>query len=195
MQNPEEAYAPAMPLNAIKHVEIDHIVPLEEIAPLLVRLTRRAAAEEGVYPVSEEMETEVKIAREDNAIESGIERWGEPSLYACPECHGVLLQIKEGNNARFRCHTGHAFSVDSLLAEFTERTEDSLWSAIRALEENVILLRHLATHFDERESNGYAKELLKKAEEAQHRADLVRQAVMSHEKLSKDRLQHAAEEA
>ncbi len=195
VQHPEEAFAPAMPLNAIKHVEIDHIIPLKEIAPLLVRLTSETAAEEGAYPVSEEMETEVKIAREDNAIESGIERWGKPSLYACPECHGVLLQLKEGENVRFRCHTGHAYSVDALLAEFTERTEDSLWNAIRALEENVILMRHLATHFDEREQNGYAEELLKKAEEAQHRANLVRQAVMSHEKLSKNRLEHAAKEA
>src|SRR3712207_6221044 len=36
VQHPEEAFAPAMPLNAIKHVEVDHIVPLREIAPLLL---------------------------------------------------------------------------------------------------------------------------------------------------------------
>jgi two-component system chemotaxis response regulator CheB len=193
VQNPEEAFAPAMPLNVIKHVEVDHIVPLKEIAPLLVRLTSEetTANEEGAYPVPEEMETEVRIAREDNALDSGIERWGEPSLYACPECHGVLLQLKEGNGMRFRCHTGHAYSVDTLLAEFSEKTEDSLWSAIRALEENVLLLRHLATHFNGGEHNGYAEELLKKAQEAQDRASLVRKAVMSHEKLSEEKIERA----
>jgi two-component system chemotaxis response regulator CheB len=188
VQNPEEAYAPSMPLNAIKHVEVDHIVSLKDIAPLLVRLTSRATDEEGVHPVSEEMETEVKIAREENALESGIEKWGEPSLYACPECHGVLLQLKEGNNVRFRCHTGHAYSVDTLLAEFTEKTEDSLWNSIRAIEENIILLRHLATHFNNHSQNGTAEELLKKAQEAQQRANLVRQVVMSHEKLSEEKI-------
>jgi two-component system chemotaxis response regulator CheB len=189
VQNPEEAFAPSMPLNAIKHVEVDHIVPLREIAPLLVRLTEAEADEEGARPVSEEMETEVKIAREDNALESGILKWGEPSVYACPECHGTLLQLKEGgSNMRFRCHTGHAYSVDSLLAEFTEKTEESLWSAIRAIEEGVILMRELAEHVGERHNGTDAETLLRKAQEAQQRADLVRQAVMTHENMSEEKV-------
>jgi two-component system chemotaxis response regulator CheB len=188
VQHPDDAFAPAMPLNAIKHVEVDHILPLKEIAPLLVKLADAPAGEEGDYPVSEEMETEVKIAREDNALESGIMKWGEPSIYACPECHGVLLQLKEGNGVRFRCHTGHAYSVDSLLSEFTEKTEDSLWSAIRAIEEGVLLMRDLAEHFSAHHNGADAEALIRKAEESQRRADLVRRAVMTHERLSKARL-------
>ena len=187
VQHPEDAFAPAMPLNAIKHVEVDHIVPLKEIAPLLVQLTESPAVEKGDRPVSEGMETEVKIAREDNALESGIMKWGEPSIYACPECHGVLLQLKEGRNIRFRCHTGHAYSLDSLLAEIGERTEESLWSAIRAIEEGELLMREMAGHLGERHDGTDAAALLKKADESRRRADLVRQAVMSHEKLSKEK--------
>jgi two-component system chemotaxis response regulator CheB len=187
VQQPEDAFAPAMPLSAIKHVEVDHIVPLKEIAPLLVRLTEAPAVEEGVRPVSEKIETEVKIARENNALESGIMKWGEPSVYACPECHGTLLQLKEGGNMRFRCHTGHAYSVDSLLTEFTEKTEDSLWNAIRAIEEGVLLMRELAKHFGEQHKGTDAEALLTKADESQQRADLVRRAVMSHENLSKQK--------
>ncbi len=185
VQHPDDAYAPAMPLNAIKRVEVDHIIPLKDIAPLLVRLTEAPAGEEGGRPVSEEMKIEVKIAREDNALESGILKWGEPSVYACPECHGVLLQLKEGSNLRFRCHTGHAYSVASLLAEFTEKTEESLWSSIRAIEEGVILMRDLAKHFGEQHGDADAEALLAKADESQRRAGLVRQVVMRHEILSK----------
>jgi two-component system chemotaxis response regulator CheB len=187
VQHPDDSYAPAMPLNAIKHVKVDHIVPLKEIAPLLVRLTETPAVDEEGRPVSEGMETEVKIAREDNALESGIMKWGEPSIYACPECHGVLLQHKEGSNLRFRCHTGHAYSVDSLLAEFTEKTEETLWSAIRAIEEGVLLMRDLAKHLNEHHHGSDADTLLKKAEESQRRAELVRSTVMSHEKLSREK--------
>lgn len=186
-QHPDDSFAPSMPLNAIKYVEVDHIVPLKDIAPLLVRLTETPVVEEGVRPVSEEMEIEVKIAGEDNALESGIMKWGEPSVYACPECHGVLLQLKEGNNTRFRCHTGHAYSVDSLLAEFTEKTEDTLWSAIRAIEEGVLLMRDLAKHFNEHHKGTDADALLKKADESQRRADLVRQVVMSRESLNRNK--------
>ncbi|HVF68704.1 MAG TPA: chemotaxis protein CheB [Pyrinomonadaceae bacterium] len=187
VQHPDDAVAPAMPLNAIKHVEVDHIVPLNEIAPLLVRLTETHAEEEGARPVSEEMDIEVKIAREDNALESGIMTWGAPSVYACPECHGVLLQLKEGDNARFRCHTGHAYSVDSLLSEFTEKTEASMWSAIRAIEECVLFMRDLAKHFGDRHNGTDAEELLKRADESQQRANLVRQAVMNHDNLSREK--------
>jgi two-component system chemotaxis response regulator CheB len=195
VQHPDDAFAPAMPLNAIKHVEVEHIVRLKEIAPLLARLADEPAAEEGAYPVSDKLETEVRIAREENAAASGILKWGEPSVYACPECHGVLLQLKEGGDLRFRCHTGHAYSVDSLLAEFTEKTEDSLWNAIRSLEEGVILLRNLAEHFNAHDHGADAEALLTKARESQLRADLVRRAVMNHEKLSKGKLEAAEGEA
>lgn len=195
VQHPEDAFAPAMPLNAIKHVEVDHIVPLKEIAPLLLRLAETPAGEEGAYPVSDMLETEVKIAKEDKTTESSILKWGEPSIYACPECHGVLLQLKEGNGLRFRCHTGHAYAVDSLLAELTEKTEESLWGAIRALEENVLFLRHLAEHYGAHQNGPDAEALLRRANESQQRAHLVRRAVMNHENLSRSKLKSAAEEA
>jgi two-component system chemotaxis response regulator CheB len=195
VQHPDDAFAPSMPLNAIKHVEVDHIVPVEEIAPLLVRLASAPAGEGGEHLVSEEMETEVKIAGEKSALESGIMGWGEPSVYACPDCHGVLLQLKEGGHMRFRCHTGHAYSVDSLLAEFGEKSEESLWSAIRALEESVLLMRELARHYDEHHHGSDAETLLRKAQESQQRAEMVRQAAMRHEHLSKGKLEPAAEDA
>ena len=105
---------------------------MDEMAPLLVELAATPAEEKGAQPVSKRLETEVRIAKEDNPLEAGIIDWGEPSVYACPECHGVLLQLKEGSNLRFRCHTGHAYSLEALPADFTERTEESLWSAIRS---------------------------------------------------------------
>jgi two-component system chemotaxis response regulator CheB len=72
VQHPDDAYAPAMPLNAIKHVEVDHIAPLKDIAPMLARMTEAPDGEEGGHPVPEEMKIEVKIARQDNALENGI---------------------------------------------------------------------------------------------------------------------------
>jgi hypothetical protein len=89
----------------------------------------------------------VRIANEENALGVGVERLGEPSSFACPECHGVLLQLRDGGRFRFRCHTGHAYSPDSLLAEITQCVGASLWNAIRATEESAMLLRHMARHY------------------------------------------------
>jgi two-component system chemotaxis response regulator CheB len=191
VQHPEEAIAPDMPLNALKHVEVDHCVRLEEIAPLLVRLTTAPAEQKAVPPVSKTMEIEVKIAKEEHSLASGIIEWGGPSTFACPECHGVLLQLKEGSNLRFRCHTGHAYSIDSLLAELTEKTEDTLWSGIRSLQEGALLLKAMASHLTEHQHSDAAKKLLRKANESEERAELVREAVMRHEKLSTGKLEVA----
>ena len=188
VQDPEEAVAPSMPASAMRHVKVDYSLPLEEISPLLVRLASTPAEEEGAHQMQEEMEIEIRIAKEDQAIGAGVKTIGEPSSYACPECHGVLLQLKEEDRIRFRCHTGHAYSADSLLAEITERIDESLWTSIRSIEEGVMLLRYLA-HQTREHKGGSAEQFQRKAEEAQRRADLVRQAVMNHEKLSEAKLE------
>ncbi|MBV9183942.1 MAG: chemotaxis protein CheB [Acidobacteria bacterium] len=177
VQHPDDAFAPSMPLNAIKYVEVDHILGIKDVAPMLVHLTDTPAAEEVKRPVPEELEIEVKIAKEGGSLESGILTWGEPSIYACPECHGVLLQRLEEKRIRFRCHTGHAFSVDSLLAEFQMKTEESLWSAIRALEEDALFMKGLAQHSAEHHNGVDSQSWLKKAQELEDRVKLVRQAL------------------
>jgi two-component system chemotaxis response regulator CheB len=184
VQDPQEALAPSMPASALRQVRVDHCVPVAEIAPLLVRLTSVPVEEKGVHRVTKELDIEVRIAKEQKALEAGVLKLGEPSLYACPECHGVLLQLNEEKRMRFRCHTGHAYSSDVLLAEINEGVEDSLWNAIRAIEESVLLMRHMAEHLSESESSHSAAEFLARADEGQRRVDLVRQALETREQSS-----------
>lgn len=184
VQDPRDALAPSMPASAMRQVRVDHCLPLAELAPLLVRLTGTTVEEEGAYEVPEELNIEVRIAKEETALDAGVLKLGEPSNYACPECHGVLLQLKDSGRARFRCHTGHAYSVDSLLSEITENVEDSLWNAIRSIEESVLLFSHMAEHPAEGDNGGTAEQFARKAQEAQRRADLVRQAVMRQGQLT-----------
>ena len=95
---------------------------------------------------------------------------------------------------RFRCHTGHAYSADSLLTTVTENIEDSLYSAIRGVEESIMLLNHVGDHYAEINQTKLAALYFKKAQEAEQRVQMVRQAVLSHEQLSKDSLLQQAEE-
>jgi two-component system chemotaxis response regulator CheB len=180
VQDPHEAPAPSMPQSAMTHVRVDHVLRVNEIAPLLALLAVTPAdAQEGDRLMPEEVAIEVKIAKEDEAKEAGVLTLGEPSTYACPECHGVLLQLKDNVPPRFRCHTGHAYTMESLLSEMSDAIEDSLWNTIRALDERVMLMRQAAEHL--REAHGDGAAFLRRAEEAQRRADLVRQAVLPHD--------------
>lgn len=181
VQHPDDAFAASMPLNAIKHVEIDHIIPVKEIGPMLVHLVGAPVTEEAKRPVPEEMETEVRIAKDEEALKSGILKWGEPSIYTCPECHGVLLQRSEESNIRFRCHTGHGYSAESLLADLSIRTEETLWRAIRVLEEGALLMEGLAQHSTKNCNRANSELWLQKANEVLGRVALVRQALAGAE--------------
>jgi two-component system chemotaxis response regulator CheB len=179
VQDPGEAVAPSMPQSAMQYVEVDYRLPLSGIAPLLKELAQTPADEEGAYAVSERMKMEVEIAKEDTAIDKGIQDLFEASNYTCPECHGVLLQLKEGGILRFRCHTGHAYSAVSLLEAGEEGVEGSLWIAIRSPDERVLLLRQLAEQQETNNRSADAAALLQESEKTKRKADFVRQAVTS----------------
>jgi two-component system chemotaxis response regulator CheB len=68
---------------------------------------------------------------------------GRPSSYACPECHGGLWEVSGVNPRRFRCHTGHAFTVRTLQDTLADAADESLWNARRALQERLLLLREM----------------------------------------------------
>jgi two-component system chemotaxis response regulator CheB len=194
VQDPDEAFMPSMPLSAINRVEVDYTLPVAQVAPLLARLASTSVAEQGGYEVPEELKIEVGIAKEDRGLDLGLAKIGTPSIFACPECHGTLLQLKENGRTRYRCHTGHAYSADSLLSEITEGVEVSLWNAIRSIDESVMLLRHMAEHVREAENGAeVAEQFLEKAKEAERRSRLVRRAVFDHEHLSEGKVADAAD--
>jgi two-component system chemotaxis response regulator CheB len=181
VQNPEEAVAPSMPMSALKHVEVNHCLALDKIPALLVKLAHTPVAPNGVQPVPSKMQTEIRIAREDDPRKSGIYGWGEPSLFACPECHGVLLKFKEGSNLRFRCHTGHAYSIETLLAELSGKTEEVLWNAARGINETVTLLEQMAAELEKHGHREAATQFRRQAAETARRAEAVRRLLVTED--------------
>lgn len=195
VQDPADAEVPSMPENAMREVAVDHCVPVDQMAELLARLTSEPVSPPTEVPVPDEkLAVEVRIAAEDKAYENNIMKFGEFSPFTCPDCHGVMSVLRDGNLTRFRCHTGHAYSADSLLATITEKIEDSLWSAIRGVEESMMLLNHMGDHFAEINSPRVAALYFQKAIEAQERANAVRQVVFRHEHLSNDSLLEQADD-
>ncbi|MBT1706085.1 chemotaxis protein CheB [Chryseosolibacter indicus] len=197
VQDPEEAEVPSMPENAIRAVEVDYKLRVADIPSALVKLVqeevRTGAPAHGNGKVDESrIKTEINIAMEDSALNDKVLQLGKLTPYTCPECHGVLSALVEGGRVRFRCHTGHAFSADSLLATISESIEESLWSAIRSIQESVMLLNHMGDHFAEVNQPKVAAMYFKKAKEAEGRANSVRQAVLNHEQLSTDSILHEA---
>lgn len=177
VQDPKDALCPSMPESAIRHVHVDHRVPLTQVAPLLVRLVAASAESIPATPAPEHLNVEIKIANEEDPLGAGLREVTEPSTIACPDCHGVLMQLNEGDRIRFRCHTGHGYTAASLLSGINQSIEDALWIAIRSLQEGGMLVRQLADHA--RTHDTVDATLIQRAEALEQQADTLREIVTS----------------
>ncbi len=180
VQDPDEALYSGMPSSAVENVDVDHILRVADIATLLVDLAYKPV-EPGVEDVSRDMKMESDMAElELTAMQNG-DRPGTPSPFACPECAGVLWELDEGGVLRFRCRTGHAYSVGTLLAEQSEALEAALWTALRALEEKASLVQRLASRARDRNQPFSAKHFEEQGQDMQQRATLIRQLLLKGE--------------
>ncbi|GAB4024922.1 chemotaxis protein CheB [Spirosoma koreense] len=188
VQEPDDAMYNSMPNSVLDYVDVDYALPLDQIAPLLSRLsTETVLSREDLSPEEQElMETEINIAAQDNAFELGMIDMGELTPLTCPECNGSLVSIREGKLIRYRCHTGHAFTASSLLAETTKVVEESFWKAVRSLEETVILLEQSGKQFAEGGNEEAAEQFFEKARETRERARMTHEFAFQTEKFSGD---------
>ena len=182
VQDPADALYPAMPESAIYNNSVDHIAPAVEIANLLRRFAGPETCREGEgEAVGDDLQKEVEMTRQD--LDSGemiktVSSVGKLSMFTCPECHGTLWEIKDGQLLRYRCHVGHAFSIDSLDEEQAEKVEAALWSALRALEERGALSRRLANQAREQKRQSIAQRYDERADEADEHAGSIREMLL-----------------
>jgi two-component system chemotaxis response regulator CheB len=75
----------------------------------------------------------------------GFLRPGETGLtrLGCPECGGGLARVDLPQISYFRCHVGHQYGPQSLAAAQAEASEQKLWSAVAALEEQAVVQGYL----------------------------------------------------
>jgi two-component system, chemotaxis family, protein-glutamate methylesterase/glutaminase len=189
IQDPADAEVPSMPESARREVTVDHSVPVADMANLLMQIsqepTQHVPQQDTLYDV--QTQREISIAKESRAFELGIMKFGDPTPYTCPECHGALSTLKDGHYLRFRCHTGHAFSPSSLLAAVSETIEESIWNSIRALEEGILLLNNMGDHYAEANSPKLAARYFQQAQAISERARVLHAMISSGESLSSGR--------
>ncbi len=180
VQDPDTAEHPSMPKSAARHVELDGSLPASRLAAEIERLSE---ALPGPAPtasgVPDAMAIENLIALEGQGLQSGVMKLGKMSQYTCPDCHGVLVQIDEGSIVRFRCHTGHAFSAQTLLAEVNGAIDLGLWSTLRAVEERILLLRQMGDMAAATGDGAATAHCRAQAAEAESRLGPLRELVMN----------------
>jgi two-component system chemotaxis response regulator CheB len=181
VQAPADAEFPSMPESALRHVRIDHTLTVADMPALLRRLIVDGSRADTPGPPSPAMKVEVDIALEGNAFQDGVMKLGPVSANTCPECHGVLVKIREGSVIRYRCHTGHAYSLETLLADVNAAIDTTLWASLRAMEERVLLLSQLKQDAHALEDVQSESLLSRQVQVTNERARRIRELVLDHE--------------
>jgi two-component system chemotaxis response regulator CheB len=170
----------------MENVALDHCLPVTGIAPLLARLASTPAKDDAVYPVPEILKVETNISRLEESEMRDVERIGELSAFTCPDCKGALWEIRDGDLLRFRCHVGHAFSAESLIAGQSEELENALWAALRSLEENAALSRRMAARASESNRTVSVTHFEENARQVEQHAAVIRQVLQNNRKAPVD---------
>jgi two-component system, chemotaxis family, protein-glutamate methylesterase/glutaminase len=169
VQHPDEAPFPGMPEEAIKNVEVDHILHIKKMGLLLEKLTADKITQEKSSP-PERIAFELAAASGKNNNMDDMNKIGELTNYTCPECHGSLWKIKEEKLLRFRCHTGHAYTAKYLIEHLEETLENYIWNAIRGVEENISIFESMIKLYPE----GPEREQIKgKIASIEHKKELL----------------------
>lgn len=150
VQHPEEATFPSMPLSALRDVEADYTVSIQEMGELLSRLASG------------------KREQKRTAVES-IEMAPKLTDLTCPDCRGTIWEVSRGKGREYRCRVGHTFSPRSMLSEHFAAQEKALYAAIVALEEGASLAQTLANQFD--------PEMRQRLQEEAHQRELQAEAL------------------
>ncbi|GGM21133.1 protein-glutamate methylesterase [Deinococcus aerophilus] len=195
VQDPGDAEYNSMPKSAADQVDIDHTVTARDLAGLLVRLVAGPVPAYGEVQEDDRrrVASEVSIASSAHAFRKGVMEFGKVTPQTCPECGGILVQIREGGLTRYRCHTGHAYSGDALLVSVTEQIENKLWTTMRALEEASMLLESTGQELAASGNTRLAGEYLQKAQQMEVRTRQIFQNIVEDQALSGGYLAHGTE--
>lgn len=149
VQDPAEAAFPEMPRRALTYATPHYVLRTRDIASNLINLVqidqdeilmpRRKLRKKSNGPIVEGGENDKNLHA--SYFDEGE---GTPSVFACPECHGVLWELKDGDLVQFRCRVGHTYGSESLSKELSQASEEALWAAMRALEEKAAMQRRIA---------------------------------------------------
>ena len=177
VQDPKEALHSRMPESALSAVKVDHCLPVHEIANLIAALApaQSLLGKDSAVPEPKRHKTPEKGVP---AIEKGYQD-GEPAVYTCPECHGTLWEIDDGDVVRFRCRVGHAYTAEHLLAGQEQEVESAVCMAIRTLEEKAQLTGNLGARARKRGLRHVAKRFEESSDEAGQAAETLRELLLS----------------
>ena len=176
VQHPLDANTDSMPLSALEVVDPDHVTAASDLGALLASIVGEDAGEALHCPKS--LDLEVEIASGGRLGSERLRTFADPSPLSCPDCQGVLSEVRGEQPLRYRCQTGHATTAKVADAR-AEQVDQALRVALRVMEERVTLVTRMAEDARSTGRSTVAELYESRAEEYTRYATVLREAAVA----------------
>lgn len=173
VQHPLDAKADQMPLAALEIVDADEVAPASDLGKLISRIVTTTAGEAADPP--EGLPLEVQIAAGSRLGAATLREIADPSAISCPDCQGVLSEMRDEQPLRYRCQIGHATTAEILEAR-KDHVDEAMRIALRMMEERVTLVTRMAQDARQTGRSAVAELYEARAEEYARYATILREA-------------------
>ncbi|MBF6648704.1 chemotaxis protein CheB [Methylobacter sp. BlB1] len=180
VQSPEEAKHASMPESVLRHVDVDYTLPVAHMPRVIAQLINKPIIDIGDAVIADTPRIENRVTLEARVRPGEIMQLGSISPNTCPECKGVLTKIEEGPITRYRCHTGHAYSLQTLMADVNEEVEMALWSAVRVANERMLLLGEMEKMARARGDEATAQQCAEQVQTTKSHLKHIQEAALDH---------------
>ena len=175
VQHPLDAEADQMPLAALEAVEAAEVAPSETLAGSIVDAVKGPAGEP--VPPPHGLALEVEIAGGSRLGSQALREIAEPTAITCPNCQGVLSEVRGERPLRYRCQIGHAQTAE-ILASMPGEVNEAMRVALRVMEERVTLVTRMAQDARSTGRSAVAELYQSRAEEYGRYATILREAAI-----------------
>ena len=181
VQDPNEAEYPDMPLAVLESIEVDNVLPLKKIGEAI--LERINTAEIPHVQPPEHIVAESRLSEKAATAIEHVSSLGEQTAFTCPDCGGRLWRLQNGKLKHYRCHIGHVYSEQDLVLRQNETIEQTLWVAVRMMEERKLLLEKMAKRHSSRGLEKLTTHYLNQVTDLQHHITKLKELLFA---VSKD---------
>jgi len=176
VQHPLDAVSDQMPLAALEAVEPDRVAAASDLGAILCEIVGEDAGHELNCPGN--LPLEVEIAAGGRLGAEKLKEIADPSALSCPDCQGVLSEVRNQRPLRYRCQTGHASTAEILDAR-AEQVDEAMRIALRVMEERVTLVTRMAEDARRTGRSTVAELYEARSQEYARYASVLRQAAVA----------------
>jgi two-component system chemotaxis response regulator CheB len=172
VQSPDNAPFPDMPQNVLDRMEVNYVTRTIEIGLVLSGLIYQPVSTNTDIP--RDVLNEAYLAERVLTSIEEVEQISDGGTgFTCPSCGGVLWDVKHTDDVHsYRCHVGHAFTQETLFQLKSQEVEETMWAALRMMEEQKRMMQRFSTSPGENTSRD------RRLEENQRYIDALRKMLL-----------------